>query len=330
GTVGRIAASFYRWLTPAVLLGNPNVCKVVHTYHGHIFHSYYGPLKTRLFLFIEKTLARVATDRLVVVSDQQKREISETFGVGNKQQFAVIPLGLDLPQFQRWQTRRHIFRNELLATNTDMLVGIVGRLTEIKNHQLFLDAVKLFKNLGPTDHRVKFVIIGDGSMRAALEEKVKDLGLESDVTFAGNRSDPENFYPALDILALTSRNEGTPLTLIEAMANARPVIATAVGGVVDLLGPLVSEDEAGRYAVCARGLSVPALDARSFAAGLARLISDSRLRDELGERGMRYVEHYHSKERLVNDVNSLYRELMHLAPAGLNSTSPEKRLESRV
>src|SRR5205823_1759720 len=125
---------------------------------------------------------------------------------------------------------------------------------------------------------VRFIIIGDGSLRPELELHTRMMGLDKDVIFVGSRTDPEYFYPALDIVALTSRNEGTPLTLIEAMANARAVIATAVGGVVDLLGPPVSEDRHGRYVVCERGLSVPAGDAQGFAAGLALLVTDGRLR----------------------------------------------------
>ncbi|HZE73264.1 MAG TPA: glycosyltransferase [Pyrinomonadaceae bacterium] len=324
GTVGRVAAICYRWLTPAVLAGRPRPCKVVHTYHGHIFHSYYGTLKTGVFLLIEKALARLGTHRIVAVSEQQRQEISEKFGVGRKEQFVVIPLGLDLSPFAGWQNRRHIFRQQLPAGDDEVVVGIVGRLTDVKNHQLFLEAVSIFKKDAGTDRRVKFVIIGDGGLRRQLENQVKELGLEADVTLAGNRTDPQNFYPALDIVALTSKNEGTPLTLIEAMANERAVIATAVGGVVDLLGEPVSGAREGGYVVCERGVRVPASDAQSFAAGLARLVSDGRLRAELGERGLRFVEQHHSKERLLSDVKNLYGELMQLAPETLGVRSPEE------
>src|ERR1051325_2090065 len=138
GTLGRVAGFFYRWLTLGSLVGHPRRCKFVHTYHGHIFHSYYGPLKTRLFLTIEKILARLVTDRIVVISEQQRREINEQFGVGRANQFAVIPLGLDTQAYAQWQQRRNTFREELKAKPEEILVGIVGRLTEIKNHQLFL------------------------------------------------------------------------------------------------------------------------------------------------------------------------------------------------
>ena len=126
GTVGRIAGLLYRWLTPATLMGRPRRCAFVHTYHGHIFHGYYGPMKTRVFLNIEKALARLITDKIVVVSEQQRREIHETFGVGRAKQFVIIPLGLDLNSFNGLDQRREMFRAELGINSDEILVGIVG------------------------------------------------------------------------------------------------------------------------------------------------------------------------------------------------------------
>lgn len=308
GTVGRVAGFLYRWLTPAALLGRPRSCRFIHTYHGHIFHGYYSALKTSLFLNIERTLARIVTDRIVVVSQQQQREINDTFRVGRREQFRVIPLGLDLGLFREWELRRTRFRSELRLGHDELAVGIVGRLTEIKNHDLFLRAVARLVESRKIEREVRFVIIGEGGLRQQLEKLTRELGLNNRVVFAGNREDPENFYPALDIIALTSRNEGTPLTLIEAMANARPVIATAVGGVVDLLGDCISTERNLPYVVCQRGISVPANHVDAFADGLARLVVDDHLRDELGTNGLQYVSQMHSKERLLDDVRRLYRE----------------------
>jgi glycosyltransferase involved in cell wall biosynthesis len=308
GTVGRVAGFLYRWLTPAAVVRRPRNCRFVHTYHGHIFHGYYGSLRTSLFLNIERTLAQIVTDRIVVVSEQQRREINETFGVGRHEQFRVVPLGLDLDMFAGWRARGTAFREELGVHADELLIGIVGRLTEIKNHELFIRAVARFVKLHPTERKVRFLVIGDGGLRQVLGRQVIDLGLIETVIFAGNRTDPENFYPALDVVALTSRNEGTPLTLIEAMANARPVIATAVGGVVDLLGDCVSGERNLPYVICRRGISVPPNNVEGFAAGLARLVTDRRLRDELALNGLQYVEQVHSKERLLEDIRKLYRE----------------------
>jgi len=319
GTVGRIAGLLYRWLTFATLVGRPRRCRFIHTYHGHIFHSYYGSLKTRLFLAIEKTLALMATDRIVVISPQQFREIHEEFGVGRAHQFTVIPLGLDLSIFADWQRRRGKLRAKLGATETDILIGIVGRLTEVKNHTLFLQMAARFKeSFGAKTiaRRVRFAIIGDGHLREKLEAQARALGLDDEVEFLGTRNDPENFYPALDVVALTSLNEGTPLTLIEAMANARPLIATTVGGVVDLLGEkarsesgIGMEEEAGGFRIYEHGIGVRPDDAEAFCKGLAHLAASDELRRAMGESGQRFVEQNYSKERLLMDVTNLYHEL---------------------
>lgn len=331
GTVGRLAGLLYRWFTPGAFFGRPRACRFVHTYHGHIFHSYYGPVKTRLFLLIEKVLARLVTDRIIVVSQQQRREINEEFGVGRADRFSVIPLGLDTSVFADWRERRETFRNELGVKPGDILVGIVGRLTKIKNHEHFLRAVAGFKTRflsQPEGELVRFLVIGDGSLRCKLEQRAQSLGLEKDVIFTGSRRDPENFYPALDIVALTSRNEGTPLTLIEAMANARAVISTAVGGVIDLLGDPISRDSDEPFVICERGVSVPANDASAFAAGLARLVADQNLRQEIGERGLEFVAGQYSKERLLQDIKTLYADLLKGTTISVKASAPENRLES--
>lgn len=320
GAVGRLAGLMYRWLTPAVLIGKPRKCRFVHTYHGHVFHSYYGPAKTKLFLAVERSLARLITDRIIVVSEQQRREINEEFHVGRAEQFAVVRLGLDLSLFNDWHSKRGQLRDELKAKNDEVLIGVVGRLTEIKNHSMFLRAASRFKELNPASEsqpRVRFVIIGDGRLRGTLESEARQLGLTEDVVFIGTREDPEVFYPALDIVALTSDNEGTPLTLIEAMANERPVIATAVGGVVDLLGVKVSGSDG--YTVCERGVSVEPGDVEAFASGLDRLVRDEDLRQEMGQHGRKFVAEHYAKERLIADISDLYDRLIGQSEAARNS-----------
>ena len=186
------------------------------------------------------------------------------------------------------------------------MVGIVGRLTEIKNHELFLQAAAICKSKAP-GVRWRFIVVGDGALRASLEQQAATLGLAEDVIFTGTRRDLERVYPELDVVALTSRNEGTPLTLIEAMASGRAVISTAVGGVVDLLGQPLSR---GPITICERGIRVPPDNASAFAAGLAKLAADSTLRRELGERGLLYVSNNYSIQRLISDIQSLYADLL--------------------
>src|SRR5438067_2342579 len=213
-------------------------------------------------------------------------------------------------QFADYEQRRAQLRNELRFSDDVFLVAIVGRLTEVKNHEMFLRAVARLKQIHDADKHLllRFLIIGDGNLRAHLEALAKELGLTDDVMFLGTRRDPEVFYPAVDVVALTSRNEGTPLTLIEAMANARPVIATAVGGVVDLLGPEVSQQDG--YTICQRGISVPAGDAEAFARGLTRLIKDDGLRAQLSSEGQQFVAENYDKERLLRDISNLYEQLI--------------------
>jgi len=308
GTIGRVAGFIYRWLTWKTLIGKPRCVKLVHTYHGHVFHSYYGKHKTRIFLFIEKTLARLATDKIVVISNQQFNEIHKNFGVGQAKQFEIISLGIDLAPFADWRGKQNILRAEIGAGDEEILVGIVGRLTEIKNLSLFLKAAKLYnENETAGLPRLKFIIIGDGNLRTSLESEAETLGIKDVVKFLGNRNDTDVFYAGLDIVALTSLNEGTPLSLIEAMANEKAVISTAVGGVVDLLGEVIKSRDA--FKVCERGISVVSGDAESFYQGLIYLAKDEKLRRELGDEGKKYVTARYSKERLIRDITQLYRHL---------------------
>ncbi|MDA1230584.1 MAG: glycosyltransferase [Planctomycetota bacterium] len=317
GTIGRVAAMLYRWLTPGTLIGRPRPCQVVHTYHGHVFHSYFGRVKTRLILLIEQVLAKV-TDRIVVISARQLEEIQNLLGRGGNGRFCVIPLGLDLDRFNGWQTRRQVLRSEVGALTDDVLIGIVGRLVDIKNHELFLNSVATFISdyASRLNQRVRFLIIGNGPLQDRLMEQSRDLNLNDHVTFMGLRMDPEIFYPGLDIVMLTSKNEGTPLSLIEAMANGRAVLSTAVGGVVDVLGSEnrgMENGVSGEKGVCLRlhGIST-AETANSLASAVFQLASDRQLRTDLGERGEAFVRRAHSKDRLINNVADLYRSLLSL------------------
>jgi glycosyltransferase involved in cell wall biosynthesis len=283
GTAGRAAGLLYRLLTWRRV-------RFVHTFHGHIFHSYYGALKTRVFLTIEKLLARFNTDVIITISEQQRHEIHETFGVGRAKQFRVIPLGLDLDDCVAPSRTPHEGTN----------VAIIGRLTAIKNHELFLCVAA--SRAWPD---VRFVVYGDGTDRAALEKRAGN-----NITFAGTRPAQE-IYGVTDICALTSLNEGTPLTIIEAMANGIPSISTAVGGVVDVLGNVEErvEEDGATYEIRERGITAASNDERGFAAGLARMLADAALRERFAQRGRAFARATYSKERLVADIIALYREL---------------------
>jgi len=307
GAVGRAAAFLYRWLTPRILIGRPRRCKVVHFYHGHVLHSYYGKLKSGVFIVIEKLLAR-ATDLIIVPSQQQLEELLGRFGIGKRERYRIVPYGLELDEFIGTPEHRHTLRSRLGIADTETVIGIVGRLTAIKNQEMFLRVARRAQDLGMTG--IRFVIVGVGGDRLLLEERARAMNLDN-VLFAGFVEDAREIYAALDILALTSRNEGMPLTLIEGMANGKPVVSTAVGGVIDLLGPIERREAAGSvsYEVRARGLTVPSDDDAAFAAALTQLLNDAAMRESLASRGRAHVLREHGRERFTDTITRLYREL---------------------
>jgi glycosyltransferase involved in cell wall biosynthesis len=302
GAVGRVAATLYRWLTPSALWLRPRVCRVIHTYHGHIFHSYYGEAKTNLFLAIERALAKVCTDRIITISEQQRREIHGNFRVGNPDQYSVIPLGIDLAEIGSQKGR---LRKAINIADGVPLIGIVGRLCEVKNHAMFLAAAAELKKEGLHAH---FIVIGDGHLREILEAQAKNLGISERVSFTGFREDVASLYTDLDIAALTSLNEGTPLTLIEAMGCGVAVVATEVGGVVDLMGTRRGNE--GSFSLWDHGLTTPSRDVRAYAGALRYLTERAELRSEMAARGRAFVRSRLSKDRLIGEIENLYLELV--------------------
>lgn len=281
GAVGRLAAR---------LTGVP---LVVHTYHGHVFHGYFSRPMTSLFLAIERGLAR-STSRLLTVSDSVKREL-EHYGIGRPDQVTVLPLGLDLDPFLAGEARTGHFRQELGVDDACPLVGIVARLVPIKRHEDFIAAsARVIARIPET----RFVVVGDGERRAELEALAARHGLAERMRFLGWRGDLVGIYAGLDVVVLTSANEGSPVSLIEAMAAARPVVATGVGGVPDLVEHGVN------------GLLVPPGDPSATAEAIAALLADGERRRAMGEAGRKRVRDAYGIGRLVADVDRLYSELL--------------------
>lgn len=307
GTVGRTAALIYKWFTWRTLIGRPRTVRVVHTFHGHVFHSYYGKAKTLLFLTIERVLARFATDRIITISEQQFGEIHGRFGVGRREQFRVVPLGIDLNEYGSERSSKSLLRDEIGAMDGEIVVGFVGRLTAIKNLPMLLEAAELIQNdaeAPPT----RFAIIGDGELRGELERSAAIRGLTGVVHFLGNRENVAELLGGMDIIALTSANEGTPLSLIEAMACGIPFVSTAVGGVVDLAGSIV--DCRSEFDICERGITTKPGSAGSLSKALIYLAKDERLQNRLSHNVKQFVLERYSIDRLVHDVSQLYRELV--------------------
>ncbi len=281
GTVGRLAAH---------ICGVP---LIVHTYHGHVFHSYFGTAKTRLFVTIERALG-MATDRIIAIGDGQRDEIA-SFGVAPRSKLEPIRLGLELRQFLRAEQQRGTLRRELGLPSEVPLIGIVARLVPIKAHEVFFEAAKTILVSEPRAH---FVVVGDGERRAELEALVDGLGIRDAVTFFGWRRDMVNVYADLDVVCLTSLNEGSPVALIEALASARPAVSTAVGGVPEVVIDGVT------------GLTVPPSQPVAFAEAVLRMLRDPELAARLGAAGRQHVYPRYDSVRLVDDVRQLYlREL---------------------
>jgi glycosyltransferase involved in cell wall biosynthesis len=300
GAVGRIAAFLYRWLTPSALWLRPRRCLVLHTFHGHIFHSYYGALKTKLFVLIERMLARFATDSIIVISQQQRREINEQFGVGRTGQFRVIPLGLD---FGESRTARSL-REEYGIDAGTFIVAIVGRLCAVKNQTMFLDAASALIRQGQPIH---FFVIGDGELRDELATRVEQLDISACVTFTGFRKDVSALYAQCDLVALTSLNEGTPLTLIEAFHAGCPAVSTAVGGVTDLMGEQIEQRDG--FTLWEHGATVVSRDEKSLAEAILYLLERPELRHSMAGRAGAFVKAHYSRARLLSDIQGLYTEL---------------------
>ncbi|MCC7402054.1 MAG: glycosyltransferase [Chitinophagaceae bacterium] len=294
GVLGRTAA--YSMKVPVI----------VHTYHGHVFHSYFNRIKTKMIIRAERSLAK-KTDAIIAISNQQLRELENDFQIAPHEKFRMIPLGLDLKKFQSdCAEKRKKFRNEFNITENTVVITITGRLVAVKNHQLFLEAFA--QVLKKTQKKIKAFIVGDGDTRKFLEQKASDLGIhystekdtlhEPALVFTSWRNDIDVINAGSDIIALTSLNEGTPVSLIEAQASDKPIVSTRVGGVEDI----VLENETA--------LLSGSGDINKFSENMLRLVEDDDLRKRMGEKGADFVMNHFSYQRLVSDMKNLYFDLL--------------------
>lgn len=291
GTLGRLAA--YHAGVPVIL----------HTFHGHVFHSYFNPIKTRIFLEIERYLA-TKSSTIIAISNKQKEELCYEYKIAPENKFSVVPLGFDLERFFfDKETKRNAFRNKYGLKENNIAVGIIGRLVPVKNHSLYLKAIKMAIEKNPA---IKGIIIGDGESRDQIENEAKELGLaisyesaqNGDVLFTSWIKEIDQALPGLDIVALTSHNEGTPVSLIEAQAAGVPIVSTRVGGIEDI----VMEQETAL-------LSGPG-DSKKLAENILTLSIDINLRDEMSKKGKNHVSNKFTYNRLVEDMRFLYRNLL--------------------
>ena len=289
--------------------------RMVHTFHGHVFHSYFNVFKSFFYIQIERLMARF-TDRIIVISDLQKRDICYRFGIANMEKVRVIPLGFDLSTFGDCGNYRKMMRQKYLSREFPeaFLVGIIGRLTSVKNHSLLLKALKYLKDQGKIDP-FRFLIVGDGELKTDLINEAQDLAVRDKVIFAGWQKDMPPIYGALDAVVLTSKNEGTPVTLIESMASGRPVIATDVGGVRDLLGD-PERVMRGGFELARNGILVAPGDAKAFADALLFTLENREICAQMVRNSADFVLKHYSQNRLLDDIKALYRELIEIGGDG--------------
>lgn len=280
GAVGRIASRF---------VGERP--RTVHTFHGHVLDGYFGPVARHAFVNIERMLAR-STDVLVAVSEEVRDDLLE-FGIGRPSQYRVIRLGLDLADYRQVAGRSGALRRDLGVGDDELLVGTVGRLVPIKDHELLLQAFA--ETAG-----CRLAVVGDGELRTHLEARARALGVADRVYFTGWRQDIPAVMSDLDLVVLSSRNEGTPVSLIEAAAVGRAAVATDVGGVRTVVEDGVT------------GLVVPHGSVAALAQAMRSLLASSARRDAMGL-AARERSHRFDLQRLVGDIRDLYDEL---APIG--------------
>lgn len=290
GAIGRLAAIH---------------CKVpiiIHTFHGHVFHSYFGKLKTAFYKTIERYLAKRST-AIIAISNKQKTELSEIFKIAPKEKIHVIPLGFDLTRFTlNKEQNRKGFREKYNLRDDQIAIGIIGRLAPIKNHGLFIEAIAYLKKSGVTNF--KAFIIGDGDTRTLIEENCESLGItysnnpkdNVDVIFTSWITNVEWALHGLDIVTLTSLNEGTPVSIIEAQAAGKYVVSTNVGGIEDVLHPNC-------------GLLSEVSDKNSFFSNLQKAIADKKNISQTESEGEKWALSKFSYQRLVNDMRQLYQQL---------------------
>ena len=286
GLIGRIATIFYNFM-------NKGSIKIVHTFHGHVFHSYFSKIKTNLFIFIEKFLAK-RTDVLIAISEEQRNEIRAKYGVGIKSNFIIIPVGIEYIQDAK--------KNKDSAV---LNIGMMGRIADIKNYSF---AVDIARKLKEDNIDAKIVIAGGGNKSDLenLRNKISKLDLNDRIDFIGMVKNPLYFWIDKDLALITSKNEGTPISLIEAMFNGIPFIASKVGGIVDMVGEEFSiKDNICTYdnAVLIDGFNVD-----DFVDGI-KYFMDMVSRNEAGQKALKIAENKYTLDAHKLRIKQLYNEL---------------------
>ena len=293
GALGRLGAALFN-----LMRRRSRRALVVHTFHGHVFVGYFPRVATWAVRLAERLLGRL-TDVIVAISDEQRRELVDVFRIAPAERVVTIPLGLELGALYAINSASPHLRRELEIEAGATVFGFVGRFVPIKNLSLLLQAFAA----AALDNAV-LLLVGDGERRAQLEALARTLRIERAVRFTGWRRDLERIYATIDVVVLTSDNEGTPVALIEGMAAGRPSISTAVGGVPDVVRADVT------------GLLVRRGDHGAFARAMRALGADPARRAVMGAAARAAVRDRYSSQRLVADMDAMYRARLLLKRAG--------------
>jgi glycosyltransferase involved in cell wall biosynthesis len=290
GLLGRMAAAAYN-----ATRGSSPRARIVHTYHGHVLEGYFSTLISRTFIALEQLMSR-RTDRLIAISPTICRELLDTFRIGGDAQYRVIPLGFDLSPFAAIDDAARVRARAALDVPANAsVIATVGRLTAIKQPHAFLDTIA---RLAAGNAEIVALVAGDGELRKEARAHAAALGIDDRIRWLGWRRDLATIYAATDVFLLTSRNEGTPVALIEAMASGVAGVSTEVGGVTDVID---SPDV---------GIAVPVGNVAALAAAVQHLLDDSALRRRMGERARARVLEKYAIDRLVHDIDAMYRDLL--------------------
>jgi glycosyltransferase involved in cell wall biosynthesis len=280
GLLGRLAAA------------SVGVKIILHTYHGHVFHSYFNPLVSSVIIKVERWLAKLST-KIIAISDQQKKELLDVYRICEEDKLVVIKLGINTDKFlDQDGLKRNAFRQKYAVKENEIAVGIIGRMVPVKGHAFFAEVVEEIIKRSVT--QIRFFVIGDGMIRKDLEKRLPD------VVFTSWILNIEEAMAGLDIIVLTSLNEGTPVTLLEAQAAAKPVVATNVGAVSEV----VLDGETG--------FVVNYGEVKEFADKIWMLAENAALRTSMGTAGRTFMEKEHTKKQQFQAIQILYAELLPL------------------
>ncbi len=265
--------------------------KIVHTPHGHNFYGYFGRAASRLLVVLERLAARI-TDRIIVLTESEKRDMIDC-KVAGASHILVIDSGVDIEAYTEVDIDAGKKRDELRAGRDTSLVGMIGRLEPVKGPEYLVKAARLVLD---ECRRVKFLVVGEGSLRAGLESLCREAGISGKVIFTGWREDIPEILSLLDIVVLPSLNEAVGRVLIEAGACGKPVVAAGVGGIPDIVRD-------GRT-----GMLVPPGDAVSLSRAVVDLLGDTEKRVRMGEEARRWVRRF-SSDRMVRKFSGVYEGL---------------------